>query len=269
MRKLARILKHYIKTSLDSLLTDQLASIAFSAIVVWIIGNNYSIIDNNNVPTSVKFLVLGVAFLIVYITSTLLHIRPNRFKFHIKSLDIIVEYNENEINVSSKYVFTSNRFFADRMYTRREWYSDETFRLEAKTTGYSIKQIGKLGDRFEYYVLFPQRQFFWQEKSFELVFIGSNQRHHFNSFYWYDVICPVDKMSISVRIPQKYCTDKIKLKSFYDHEGTSGSQVDEVFFDGAYKWEIDSPKLKWSYVFEWEWSKLEKEKSQIALTNER
>jgi hypothetical protein len=258
MKKLASIIKNYIKSSLDSLLTDQLASFVFSAIILWIIKKDLPIIDNANVPLSIKFLVLGVAFLIVYTISTFFHLRPDRFKFHIKTLDVIIEYLGDEVIVSSKYVFKTNRFMANRMYTRRVWYSDELFLLEPRTKGYCVKEVGKLGDQFDFYILFPQNQYFWQEKAFEVVFKGANKRRHFKNFYWYDVISPVDKISISVRIPRKCCTDKIKLKSFYDHESTIGNQVDEKDFNGAYQWTIDAPKLRWSYVLEWEWSEEEK-----------
>lgn len=260
MKKLAEMIIHYVKTSLDSLLTDQLASFAFSLIILWVIGNKLPVIDNDSIPISIKFLVLGSAFLIVYIISTLVHIRPDRYKFHIKKLDIIVEYLEDEVIVSSKYTFRTNRLIANRMYTRRVWYSDEKFLIESKTEGYSVKQIGKLGDQYDFNVLFPKPQYFWQENTFEIVVKGSNLKRRFKNFYWYDVISPVDKISISVRVPRKCCSDKIKLKAFYDHESSFGSQVDEINFDGSYQWDVADPKLRWSYVLEWEWSEQEKKK---------
>ena len=88
-------------------------------------------------------------------------------------------------------------------------------------------------------------------------FILQRAKRKFENFYWYDVICPTDKITIDVRIPKEYCTEKVKLKSFLDHEGSVGSKEDIINYNGAYKWEISTPKLGWSYKFEWNWSKKE------------
>lgn len=257
MRKLKTLVKHYIKESLDSLLIDQIASICFGMLAAWVFGNNLQILDNQNIPTYVKFLLLGIAFFTVYIISTFMQLRPHRYKFRIKSLDIIVEYLGDTINVYSTYTFKVNRFRANKMYFRRTWFSDEKFKFKVKTKGYKIKKVGILGNDYEYNIIFPKYQYFWQTKECETFFCGTNKKRKFKNFYWYDVICPTDKITIDVRIPKECCTEKVKLKSFLDHEGSVGSKEDTISYDGSYKWEIPNPKLGWSYKFEWNWSKKE------------
>lgn len=257
MRKIRDAVKHYIKESLDSLLIDQLASIMFGVLVTWIVKNNLHVIDNEDVPAYIKFLILAVAFLIVYIVSTALQLRPHRYKFRIRSLDIIVEYLGDVVNIYSTYTFTTNRFRTNKMYARRTWFSDEKFKFKIKTKGYKIERIGKLGNDNEYNIVFPKYQYFWQKKTFEAFLRGTNKKRKFENFYWYDVICPTDRITIDVRIPQEYCTKKVSLKSFLDHEGSEGSDEKIIEYNGAYKWEINSPKLGWSYKFEWNWSKNE------------
>lgn len=257
MRKLKSLVKHYIKESLDSLLVDQIVSVFFGVLAAWILGNNLSILDSHNIPTYMKFLLIIVAFFIFYVISTIIQLRPHRYKLRIISLNIIVEYLGNTINVYSTYTVKPNRFRVNRMYIRRTWFSDEKFRFKAKTKGYTIEKVGKLGNDYEYNVVFPKHQYFWQTRTFETFFSGTNKKRKFENFYWYDVICPTDNITIDVRIPKKYCTEEVRLKSFLDHEGSVGSKEDIIKFDGAYKWEINPSKLGWSYKFEWNWSKKE------------
>lgn len=256
MKKIKNIIKHYVKESLDSLLIDQIVSVLFGVLVTWILGNNLQIIDTGEVPVYMKFLILAIAFLIVYAVSTIMQLRPKRYKFRMKSVDILVEYMGDTVKVYSTYVFSTNRFRANRMYARRVWFSDERFKFKSKTKGYKIKKIGNLGDTHEYYITFPEFQYFGETKSFKCEFWGSNKKRQFENFYWYDVVCPTKKLTIEVHIPQQYCTDKIELKSFLTYENSDGSEKSVLDFNGAYKWEIE-PKLGWSYKFEWNWSKSE------------
>ena len=220
-----------------------------------------------------KFLLLGIAFFVVYTISVFMQLRPHRYKFRIKSLDIIVEYLGDTVNIYSTYTFKTNRFRANKMYTRKTWFSDEKFEFMVKTKGYKVEKIGRLGHDYEYNVIFPNFQYFWQTKTYKSFFSGTNKKRRFENFYWYDVICPTDMITIDVHIPQKYCTEKVKLKSFLDHEGSVGSSEDIIDYDGAYKWVIDTPKVGWSYKFEWNWSKkemkLKKKKSKVYNEVER
>ena len=273
MKKLKRIVKHYIKESLDSLLIDQIVSVGFGALTAWVLENNLQILDNQNIPTYMKFLLLGIAFFVVYTISVFMQLRPHRYKFRIKSLDIIVEYLGDTVNIYSTYTFKTNRFRANKMYTRKTWFSDEKFEFMVKTKGYKVEKIGRLGHDYEYNVIFTNFQYFWQTKTYKSFFSGTNKKRRFENFYWYDVICPTDMITIDVHIPQKYCTEKVKLKSFLDHEGSVGSSEDIIDYDGAYKWVIDTPKVGWSYKFEWNWSKkemkLKKKKSKVYNEVER
>ncbi len=261
MKRIRSIIKHYIKESLDSLLVDQIASTAFGLLVTWIIGYNLQIIDNSYVLA--KFLILAIVFLAFYIISTIIQLRPHRYKFRMKSIDILVEYLGDTVKVYSTYKFSTNRFRANYMYTRRSWFSDESFTLKSKTKGYKIRKIRDIGETYEYYIVFPKSQYFWETKEFQCEFTGSNKKRKFENFYWYDVICPTDKINIEVHIPKKYCTDKIELKSFLNHEDADGNEKIIKTFNGAYKWPI-KPKVGWSYIFEWHWSE-----SELALKSER
>lgn len=257
MKRLKELVKHYIKESLDTLLIDQIVSFAFGALVTWIFGNNLSIIDDETIPFYMKFFVLAICFFVVYLISTIVQLRPHRYKFHIKSLEVIVEYLGDVVEIYNTYTVMTNRFKANKMYTRRTWFSDEEFNFYSNTKGYKIEKIGKLGNDSEYNIVFPCFQYFWQTKTFRTVLSGTNCKRKFKNFYWYDVICPTDKITIEVRIPQQYCTKKVKLKSFLDHEGAIGSKESIIDYNGVYKWEIIDPKLGWSYKFEWNWSNKE------------
>ena len=256
MKKLKNLIGHYIKESLDSLLIDQISSILFGGIVTWIVDKKIKVIDDSEIPFNTKLFILFCVLLLVYIVSTIFQLRPNRYKFRMKDVNILVEYLGNTIRVKSTYTFSTNRFKTNRMYTRREWFSDEKFKFETLTKGYKIEEIGSLGNTHEYYVIFPKYQYFCETKEFECEFIGSNKKRQYCNFYWYDVVCPTDKLTIEVHIPQRYCTDKIELKSFLTYEGSDGSEKKVLDFNGAYKWEI-KPKLGWSYKFEWFWSESE------------
>ena len=260
MEKVKKLIVHYVKESLESLLTDQLVSILFGVLVTWIFENKFDLVDNPNIPIYLKFLILGILFFIVYVISILTKLHPHRFKFHLKSIDILVEYLGDTVEVFDTYTVKPNRFRVKSMYTRRTWYSDEKFNLEVITDGYNIKQYNKLGNENEFYIIFPHFQYWWQTRSFKTHFTGKNKKRQFQNFYWYYVICPVDKMSIEVRMPQKYCAGEARLVTFYDHEGTNGSKKEVIEYNGSYKWEIDSPKLGWSYKFEWTWSENESKK---------
>lgn len=182
MKKIKKIIKHYLKESLDSLLVVQIVSVIFGLLITWIFRNNLSIIDNQSVPTALKFLILGVVFLAVYVISTLMQVRPNRYKFKMKSIKIILEYQGDNV-VYSTYSFSTNRFRANRMYTRRTWFSSENFKFKSQTAGYKIEKIGKLGDTHEYYIRFPKYQYFGQTKTVKCEFLGSNKKRCFENFF--------------------------------------------------------------------------------------
>ena len=80
MSKFKDLVKHYIKESIDSLLIDQVVSVCFGALAAWVLENNLQILDSQNIPTYMKFLLLTIAFFIVYVISTLMQLRPHRYK---------------------------------------------------------------------------------------------------------------------------------------------------------------------------------------------
>lgn len=154
MRKIKNAIKHYIKESIDSLLVDQLASFLFGIIVTWFIRNNILEINDEAISIGIKFLILFTVFLVVYTISTILQLRPDRYKFRMKSVNILVEYLGDTIRMNSKYTFSTNRIKSNRMYTRRDWFSDETFKIRCLTKGYKTKKISSLGNTHEYYIIF-------------------------------------------------------------------------------------------------------------------
>lgn len=164
MKKNKNIIKHYVKESLDSLLIDQIVSVLFGVLVTWILGNNLQIIDTGEVPVYMKFLILAIAFLIVYAVSTIMQLRPKRYKFRMKSVDILVEYMGDTVKVYSTYVFSTNRFRANRMYARRVWFSDERFKFKSKTKGYKIKKSEIWAIRMSIILLFQNFNILGKQK---------------------------------------------------------------------------------------------------------
>ena len=66
-----------------------------------------------------------------------------------------------------------------------------------------------------------------------------------------------------------YCSEKIKLKEFLNHENAPGREIKKDDFDGIYRWEIVKPKINWSYRLEWEWSDQEEQLSKKKIRNEK
>ncbi len=261
MNKLKKVLKKYFKESLDSLFIDQISSILFALLVAFLAKHIDFLPKGNNVSEIGKLFILIAIFLIVYIISVIFQIRPHRYKFHIKSIEMIIEYDGDEITVYETYHARTNRLRAEKMYTRRNWFSDEAFHFEALTKGYEIKKRAKVGDTHEFDIVFPEPKWIWQTIDFKTKFVGQNLNRQFENFYWYDVIAPTDSISMEVRMRKKYCGKNALLKSFLHYEDADGSEKQKIPFNGVYRWNF-SPKLGWSYVFEWEWSDSEKEKKK-------
>ena len=261
MKKIKKFLMKYLKESLDSLFIDQISSILFAILVTFLLNHINFIPKENNVSEITKLFVLITIFLIVYIISVLFQIRPHRYKFHIKSIEMLIEYDGDEVTVYETYRARTNRLRAEKMYTRRNWFSDEEFHFEALTEGYKIQQISKLGDTHEFNIVFPEPKWIWQSIEFQTKFVGKNLNRQFENFYWYDVIAPTDFISMDIRMRKKYCGKNAILKSFLHHEGAEGSEHQLIPFDGVYCWDF-YPRLGWSYVFEWEWSDSEAAKKK-------
>lgn len=265
MKKITEIIRRYIKESFDTLLTDQIASLAFGLLTTWIFGMNLSKL-NESIPIYVKFYILAICFFVVYLASTVIQLRPHRYKFHFISVEVVVEYLGKKVNIYNTYKLKTNRFKVSKMYTKITWFSDEKFDFESTSKGYEIEKKDKLGNDYEYYVIFSRPMHFWQSpEEIRTVVKGTNRNRQFKNFFWYDVICPTSQLIIEVRIPRQYCTQKVRLKSFLDHEGTVGSNESTIDYSGVYRWEISNPKLGWSYKFEWEWS--DEELAKIKAKN--
>lgn len=245
MKNLMKRLIQYINESFSSILISRIISIILGLFTIGICEHNLSIIDNENIPISVKFLILGIIFVFFYILSTLIYLRPHRYKFRMKSVDITVEYLGDTVKVYSTYRFSTNRFRTNCMYTNKTWFFDETFLIKSNTPGYTLKHLRSLGQTHEYYIVFPRYQYFWETKTVEIEFEGKNSKRKFENFYWYDVVCPIKHLTIDVHMARDYCTPKIELKSFFLHEHSTKNAECIENYDGAYKWKIDYPKLKY------------------------
>lgn len=256
-----RIKKH-LQEGIEQVLTDNIASIVVGVVLMLVAKYNIPWFSDESISTSTKVFVTTLIIAIIYLTCMLYNIRPNRYSFHIKKLNIFFEYDGDTVLVKQTITFRPNRFKAAKMHTSRTWFSDEEYQLKALTRGYSIEKYRKLGDETEYYIVFPKPMHFWQTGTVVVQFEGTNKKRQFENFYWYTIDCPTDSLVIEVRMPTKYFRGKAKAKTFYINEHSHSSKSWDIDFDGRYVWTVPEHRVKWNCVFEWSWSENEQKKIQ-------
>lgn len=235
-------------------LLDLAISALLSAVVTYFSKNNPIILnylkdERTNVIVAAFFLYMLVCFSIF----RSLRIAA-KYKFRIRSLEIIMEYHGDQVRVRDVYSFSTYRVFQKQMYTRRTWFSGESFTFKAKPKGYKAQFIRKIGNTHEYYIVFPTKFSFWQKtREFKTDFIGSNKSRQYENFYWYEVICPVDKLIFDIRIPDNMCAQSAKMKVFQEYEDEDGNEKKEIKYNRGFKYEIQHPKIGYSYKLEWQW----------------
>lgn len=247
---------------------DSIVAILIDALVVFIAQRFFPFLfPEKEIGGNLKIYILLGLFVFIFFILLVIKKTYHRYKFHIKDEHIMMEYQGDKIKVYQKFHCYTKHFSASKMYTRKTWFSDESIKFNAVTDGFSVQSYKKMGNSNEYYIIFPKRFFFHRSICFETKFIGNNKKRKYENFYWVDIECPMDKLTIEIRLPKESCKGKLKKKEFLKHEEAPGSLVTEVEFDGVYSWEILKPKLNWSYVLEWEWS--DTEKSVIAKAKKR
>lgn len=258
-----RIIKH-TKESIYEMFEDKIVKILISVIVYIASSQVYK--EQIGINTKPEEIILFSIFVIIswYFLLVLYEIKPHKYASYIKKLSIIVDYAGDDITIRKDYSVRINRLYANKIYMRSTWFSNEKFDIQCTSKGYKIEYINKLGNDIEYYVVFPKRKYFWNKVEFSMVSHGVNSKRQFKNFYWYDVIAPTKNLSIDVRIPSKYCENVVELQSFREYKDSRTYCSDTVEYDGCYLWKIPKPKLKYSYVVEWKWSKQEKKAIQEA-----
>ena len=250
-------LKKYLQEGIEQVLVDNIAAVFVGIVVTVIAQYNIPWFSSDDVSIKTKVLITTLIIAVLYLVCMLYNIRPNRYTFHFKELKILFEYDGDRILTKQTITFKANRFKVIRMYTSRTWYSDENFELVALSEGYHIEKYRQMGNETEYYIVFPKPMYFWQTKTVEIQFTGTNKRRRFENFYWYTINCPTDKLIIDVHIPSRYFSGKAKLKTFYINEQSVGNKVTDIDFDGTYSWPVPEHRVKWNCVFEWNWSEEE------------
>ena len=247
----------YIVEKISEILEEKLVRIIISVIVYFASDNILT--EKLGIKMESEFVLLFSVFvmLLCYFILKLYEVKPNKYVFYIKKLKIMFEYAGDDITVQKDFSVRINRLYAEKMYMRSTWFSDEKFDVQCVSEGYKIEYIGQLGNDIEYYVVFPKRLYFWNKVQFSLISYGSNKKRKFKNFYWYDVIAPTKGLWIDVRIPLRYCENLIELQRFREHKGSRTTRVNKIEYSGRHLWKIDKAKLKYSYVFEWKWSVLE------------
>lgn len=247
------MIKKCIEKFIDSIIT-----IAIDTIVVLIAQKVLPLIFKDNISTQIEIFVLCALFMINMGVLLVIQKSYHRYIFHFKDEKITMEYLGDTVTVLQKFCVYTRKFRANKMYTRKTWYSSERFKYKATTTGYSIESIKTTGNDHEFNVIFPKNKYFHLPFQFETVFTGDNKKRQYRNCYEVRIECPTDRITIEVRIPISCCGNKIKKKEFLNHENSPGHKVTKEDFDGVYVWVIEKPKLNWSYCLEWEWSKEEK-----------
>lgn len=178
-----------------------------------------------------------------------------RYKYRIRELEVIVEYRGDSVKVTDTYKVSTYRIFQTQMYTSRTWFTGEYIKLRAKPKKYKIKKIREAGNKHEYYVVFPKKLSFWQKPiSFKTELMGGNKSRQFENFYWYDVICPVDKIIFDIRIPASMCDMFAEMKAFKVYEDEEKVRREKLEYNCGFKYEVTKPKVGYSYKLEWKWA---------------
>lgn len=238
-------------------LFDILVAIIVSFICSFIAGNT---LEKRTIDATSEFLRYQTEIIVVVallsLTITILLVRwiktAIRYKVRIKRLEIIFEYKGDRIVVNSNYTIKTYRFRLTQIFTRREWFSEESFNIRVHPKQFKIRKIRSLGNVHEYYVVLPKAiSFLSRPIQYRLTFSGSNKLRKFKNFYWYDVISPLDELVFDIRIPEGMCTSDATLKKFLSNEDSAYCKT--VLYNSGFR-ETIKPKLGYSYKLEWEWA---------------
>lgn len=253
-------IKNKIKKALEKV-QDSIVTLVIDAIVVAVAHQMLPFLSlADEIGEKMKFFILTELFLLIFVVLLIMKKAIHHYAFHITKEKAIMEYQRNNIVLYQKILCYTTLVKARKIHTRKTWFSNEKFKFQAQTEGFYIEPYKKIGYDNEYYVVFPRDFKFHEPIEFETKFWGENKNCRYENFYWVDIECPMDLLVLEVRLPRDCCTGKIKKKMFLKHEEARGSTVEVETFDGVYRWKIKDPKLNWSYVLEWEWSKAEKER---------
>lgn len=238
-------------------LVDIFVGIVVSIITTLLTSNSFANLTSTATSELMEHkieVVIIVAVLSLIISIFTIHwIRKvKKYKVTLKSLEIICEYKGDSVVVNSTYKIKATRLRLKKIYTRREWFSDETFTLRVKPKSFKIQKVRTLGTTHEYFIYFPKAiSMFNKPLEYKTVFNGSNKNRNFQSFYWYDVISPLDSLTFDVRIPEGLCSTKATLKEFLSHEDNATCYP--IDYNLGFKVNI-KPRLGYSYKLEWEWA---------------
>lgn len=167
-----------------------------------------------------------------------------------------MDYTGDKVKVTSSYSIKTYRLVATKIYTRRTWFSDESFTLRAKPKGYKIEPTRKTGNEHEFYVVFPRKTTLLSKTlSFKTIFTGSNKKRRCESFYWFDALVPIEHLALDIRIPEKMCSESAVLKEFYANVDNANKELIE--YDNGFFVDIKKPKVGYSYKLEWKWAGIE------------
>lgn len=240
---------------------DSILALVIDAVVVAVAHQVLPFMSSTDeIGEKLKFIILSVLFIVLFVILLMVKKSIHKYAFHIAKEKVIMEYHRDNIVLYQKFSCYTTLLKARKIHTRKTWFSNEKFKFQVQTDGFYIIPYKKIGYDNEYYIIFPRDYKFHEPIEFETKFLGDNKKCRYENFYWVDIECPMDLLVIEIRLPRECCTGTLKKKIFLKYEDAPGSTVEEETFDGVYTWEIREPKPNWSYVMEWEWSKVEKER---------
>ena len=150
--------------SLKKFVLEVLATLVVENIAVFLLSTIIALLSNRGFETFVSYEVsicyALIVFVAVYTVSTLCFLKPYKFRFRISSLDINVEYLGDEVIVRENFVVRTNRLSAAKLYTRREWFSNEEFTLVAVSDGFKVVPTEIRGQTHHFYIQFPEKSTF-------------------------------------------------------------------------------------------------------------
>lgn len=182
-----------------------------------------------------------------------------KYAFVFESLDINVNYKGDSVIIDDYYKIKTLRLRQKKMFTRHDWFPNEAAHFSIGPKGYKLKRTSTIGPTSEYFILFPKAISFWNKPiKFHTKLNGQNKSRLFENFYWYTMICPVDKLIIDIQIPKNMCLPTATLKIFKTHENEDSAEFISIDYRNGFRTEIPNPKVGFNYKLEWNWAGEEK-----------
>ena len=164
--------------------------------------------------------------------------------------DYLVKSEEIVYQKRCKSKVLENNF--NKLHNRITWFSDEKVVLQSLTEGVTIEYLDLKDTNLNYNVVFDHNLIKDEVIEYCIQATLSNKNKHFDNFFETQVITPIDKLGIHLRLEdttaKKYYTQKISDSPMNKRT----EQPKEYNFYNLAHWVIEKPELHFSYKIYWD-----------------